>query len=110
VRVQAGAEITDSVVMQDVVIGRSARVHRAILDKLVKVEAGAVVGGSESSPDSNLAWLDGLTLVGKDAVIPEGALIGPQVVVGVGSEPEIPAGGLTPARAIPDRPALQDLV
>jgi glucose-1-phosphate adenylyltransferase len=110
VRVQAGAEITDSVVMQDVVVARSARVHRAILDKLVKVEAGAVVGGNEPSPDPGLAWLDGLTLVGKDAVIPEGATVGPQVVVGVGSEPDIPAAGLPPGTRIPDRPALQDLV
>jgi glucose-1-phosphate adenylyltransferase len=109
--VQAGAEVVDSVVMQDVVVGRSSRVHRAILDKFTHVGEGAAVGFGDRSGDPALAWLDGLTLVGKDAVIPEGVMVGPQVVVGVGATAEdFAAGGLAPGTRIADRVATQDLV
>lgn len=42
--VHSWAEVTDSVLLDGVVIGRNARVHKAILDKNVEVEAGAEVG------------------------------------------------------------------
>jgi glucose-1-phosphate adenylyltransferase len=111
VTVQAGAEVLDSVVMQDVLVARSARIHRAIIDKFVHVDEGAALGVGERSSDPALAWLDGLTLVGKDAVIPEGTVVGPQVVVGVGARPsDFGAGTLPPGTRIADRVATQDLV
>jgi glucose-1-phosphate adenylyltransferase len=110
VSVQAGAEVVDSVVMQDVAIGRLARVQRTILDKYVRVSDGAALGIGEPSPDPALAWLGGLTLVGKDALIPEGAVAGPQVVIGVGALSSDFAGGpLPPGARIADRLAVQDL-
>jgi glucose-1-phosphate adenylyltransferase len=109
--VQAGAEVVDSVVMQDAIVGRGSRVHRAILDKFVRVGEGAALGIGERSSDPALAWLDGLTLVGKDAVIPEGAVVAPQVVVGVGAADEdFGSGTLPPGTRIADRVATQDLV
>jgi glucose-1-phosphate adenylyltransferase len=109
--VQAGAEVVDSVVMQDVTVARSARIRSAILDKFVHVDAGVVLGGGERSSDPSLAWLDGLTLVGKDAVIPEGAVVGSQVVVGIGAGPvDFGSGTLLPGTRIADRVAIQDLV
>jgi len=109
--VQAGAEVVDSVVMHDVVVGRSARVHRAILDKFAHVGEAAALGSGDRSSDPALAWLDGLSLVGKDAVIPAGVVVGPQVVVGVGATAADFAGGaLAPGTRIADRVATQDLV
>ena len=110
VTVHPGAEIVDSVVMLDASVGAGARVHRAILDKFARVGEGATVGMGDRSEAPGLAWLDGLTLVGKDATIPDGARVGPQVVVGVGA-----AGGdfagvtLAPGSRIADRMATQGL-
>jgi glucose-1-phosphate adenylyltransferase len=111
VTVQPDAEVVDSVVMLDVTVGRGARIHRSILDKFARVGEGAVVGEGARSDDPALAWLDGLTLVGKDAMIPDGARIGPQVVVGVGAgDADFTAERLGPGARIADRMATQGLV
>jgi glucose-1-phosphate adenylyltransferase len=102
--VEEGAEIVDSVIMQDVTIGAGARVDRAIIDKYTRVGAGAVVGEGGVLDRPELAWLDGLTLVGKDCSVPDGARIGRQSVLGVGAGPadfnelQIPAGLRVPDR------------
>jgi len=44
VRVHSGAVVEDSVLFDNCDIGRGARVHRAILDKNVRVEAGGSIG------------------------------------------------------------------
>jgi len=41
----AGADVRESIIMDNVEIGRNARVHRAIIDKNVIVEAGETIGG-----------------------------------------------------------------
>ena len=105
VTVESGAEIVESVVMSDVVVGRGARVDRAILDKYTRVEEGAIVGYGEAPARCENEWLEGLTLVGKDADIPAGARVGRSVVIGVGGGPpdfeagEIAAGTVVPNRA-----------
>jgi glucose-1-phosphate adenylyltransferase len=104
VRVEAGAEVTDSIIMQDVVLGPGVRVDRAILDKHVRVGADAMIGHGPIPADRAMAWLEGLTLVGKDAVVPPGARIGRAAVIGIGAGAsemgeEIPAGALIGSRA-----------
>jgi glucose-1-phosphate adenylyltransferase len=42
--IQEGAEVTDSIIMDDAFIGEGARVHRAILDEGVRVPAGYELG------------------------------------------------------------------
>jgi glucose-1-phosphate adenylyltransferase len=102
-RVEAGAEVVDSVVMADTVIQSGARVHRAILDKYVRVGEGARVGHGEMPSGPESAWLDGVALVGKDAVIPPGVTIGRASVIGIGAGPEdfvdseLAAGTLLPS-------------
>src|SRR5262245_2793898 len=104
VTVQAGAEVVDSILMQDVIVGRGARVRGAIVDKFVRLGAGATVGEGERSSDPTLAWLDGLTLIGKDAAIPDGARVGPEVVVGVGATSgDFGDGAILAGTRIPDR-------
>ena len=105
VRVERGAEVVDSVVMADTVIGPRARADRAILDKYVRVGEGAVVGHGETPRGGEWAWLEGLTLVGKDVEIPAGVRIGRASVVGIGAGPhdfaavELAAGTLLPSRS-----------
>jgi len=83
--VEEGAEVIESVIMSDTRIGAGARVQGAILDKYVRIESGASIGFGSGEPTPESAWLDGVTLVGKDAAIPSGARIGRAVVVGIGS-------------------------
>ena len=85
VYVAAGATVRDSIVMTDAVIDAGAEVDRAILDKRVHVEAGARLGcGEDNTPNrKHPDWLNtGLSLVGKDAVVPSGHTIGRNVVIG----------------------------
>jgi glucose-1-phosphate adenylyltransferase len=84
VYVAPGATVRDAIVMTDAVIEEGAEVDRAILDKRVKVGAGAKIGwGEDNTPNGK--WPDrlntGLTLVGKDAVVPAGHILGRNVVV-----------------------------
>lgn len=44
VRVESGAEVTDSVLLGGVTVGKGARVHRAIIDKHVAVPPGYEIG------------------------------------------------------------------
>ena len=101
--VERGAEVTDSILFQDCRVGPGAKVDRAILDKYAGVGAGAVVGWGDAPRDPAHAWLDGLTLVGKDSHVPEQARVGRGVVIGIhagfGDLPcEIAAGSTLPSR------------
>jgi glucose-1-phosphate adenylyltransferase len=104
-RVEAGADVTDAVVMADAVVERGARVDRAIIDKYARIGEGATIGEGEAPERPELAWLDGLVLIGKDAVVPPGTSIGRSTVIGVGAGPEafaeaqLAAGSLIPNRS-----------
>lgn len=79
VRVAAGAEVRDSIILNDTVIEAGARIDRCILDKEIVVGRDAEVGiGEEHTPNElepqNLR--SGITIVGKDARIPAGTRIG----------------------------------
>ncbi len=85
VRVGVGAVVRDSIVMFDCVIGSRAVIDRAILDKEVVVGAGAIVGeGSDDTPNKAepTRLNTGITVVGKQSVIPRGARIGRNVRIG----------------------------
>jgi glucose-1-phosphate adenylyltransferase len=105
VTIAAGAEVEDAVVMADVTIGERAVVRNAILDKYVRVGEGAEIGSGPPGQAHECAWLEGLTLVGKDAVIPAGARIGRSVVIGVGAnESDLGDGAVEPGTMIGSRP------
>ncbi len=86
-----GAVVTDSIIMNDAVIGRNAQVDRAILDKDVVVGANAIVGsGEDNIPNPAMPNIlnTGITLVGQKSRIPAEAVLGRNVVVGVGVGPD----------------------
>ena len=88
VRVDVGAVVRDSIVMFDSVIRAGAVIDRAILDKEVIVGQGAIVGeGPYDGPPNRSEpgrLNSGITVVGKQSVIPRGARVGRNVRVGLG--------------------------
>ena len=86
VRVDVGAVVRDSIVMFDSVIRSGAVVDRAILDKEVVVGQGAIVGDGPDFDTPNKAepgrLNTGITVVGKQSVIPRGTRLGRNVKIG----------------------------
>lgn len=79
VRIERGAAVRDSIIMHDAVIRAGAQVHRCILDKEVEVGAGARIGVGDDNPpnEHEPSYLNtGVTLVGKGAQVPGGAVLG----------------------------------
>jgi glucose-1-phosphate adenylyltransferase len=79
VRVEAGAMVRDSIIMNDTVVRTGAVVDRCVLDKEIEIGARAQVGlGDDNTPNqlepTNINT--GITIVGKRASIPAGASIG----------------------------------
>jgi glucose-1-phosphate adenylyltransferase len=86
VRVEVGAVVRDSIIMFDTVIRTGAVVDRAILDKEVMVGQGAIIGEGPDFDTPNKAeptrLNTGITVVGKQSVIPRGTRLGRNVKVG----------------------------
>jgi glucose-1-phosphate adenylyltransferase len=86
VRVDVGAVVRDSIVMFDSVIRSGAVVDRAILDKEVVVGQGAIVGDGPDFDTPNKVepgrLNTGITVVGKQSVVPRGSRLGRNVKVG----------------------------
>ena len=84
VRVAEGAVIRDSVILADAVIEAGVIIDRCVVDKRVVIGAGARVGDGDDNT-ANKAMPEvlntGLTMIGEKSVIPEGLVIGRNVVV-----------------------------
>ncbi|MDQ2674155.1 MAG: sugar phosphate nucleotidyltransferase [Chloroflexota bacterium] len=79
VRVAAGAQVRDSIVMFDTEVGEGAVLDRAIIDKECRIGPGAVVGeGDDLRPnrDEPERLYAGITLVGKRATVPARVRVG----------------------------------
>ncbi|MBM4370270.1 MAG: glucose-1-phosphate adenylyltransferase [Deltaproteobacteria bacterium] len=101
--VEPGAVVEDSVVMHRSVIAAGARVLRAVVDKHVRVGAGATVGSAAGEAPANHETPDhlstGITVVGKHVEIAAGAVLGANVIV----HPRV----VVPAGAVPDGATLK---
>ena len=90
--VEKDAVVSNSVIFDDCVIENNAAVDLAILDKRVRVEANAVVGHGENLNVVNMEYpkhlYTGITLIGKEARIPQGASIGRNCIVNFGFNQE----------------------
>lgn len=80
VHVKAGAVVRDSILFHDCVIAEGACIDLAILDKRVTIGRNAVIGFGEDKETVNRQYpthlYTGITLVGKEVVVPEKACIG----------------------------------
>ena len=83
--VEAGAKVRDSIIFADGIIGEGAIVDLAILDKKVTVGRSAVVGSGDDRDVANKLYpshlYTGISLIGKEAVIPSRAVIGRNCIV-----------------------------
>jgi glucose-1-phosphate adenylyltransferase len=82
--VAPGAVVRDSILLTDTVVESGAVVDRCILDKEVTVGAAARVGDGEDNTPNQAAperLNTGLTVVGRRARIPAGAVVGRNVVI-----------------------------
>jgi glucose-1-phosphate adenylyltransferase len=102
VKVPRGAEVRDSIVMHETIVGGHAVIDHAILDKEVVVGHGAVVGHGDTATPNRACpehLSSGLTLVGRCARLPEGLSIGRNARIGafVGEGDftgDVPSGGV----------------
>jgi glucose-1-phosphate adenylyltransferase len=108
VRVEAGAIVRDSVIMNDTVVSAGAVIDRCVLDKEIKIGRGACLGNGDDMTPNQLepANIDtGITIAGKRACIPAGAVIGrncridPNTTEEDYDRLEIPSGGTVSKRA-----------
>ena len=84
VTVAEGAVVKDSIIMDGAEVGRDSVIDRSILDKGVVVKAGCHIGfGKDFRINrSNPKVLNtGLTIVGRQAVIPYGAKVGRNCII-----------------------------
>jgi glucose-1-phosphate adenylyltransferase len=85
VYVAAGAEVRDSIIMMDCIIGQDAVLDRVILDKEVVVGTGCQLGyGTDMRVNRRFPkhLNTGLTVVGKRARIPSGFRVGRNCLIG----------------------------
>ncbi|MDD5757928.1 MAG: sugar phosphate nucleotidyltransferase [Desulfobulbaceae bacterium] len=83
--VAKGAVVRDSVLTDDCTVGEGALVDLVIMDKRVKIGRHAVVGSGDKSHvnEQHPSHLyTGITLLGKAAQIPDGAVIGRNCIIG----------------------------
>jgi glucose-1-phosphate adenylyltransferase len=77
--IEKGAVVRDSVIMNDTVIREGAEVSCCILDKEIVIGPGAKLGAGKDDKPNQLEpdkINTGITIVGKRAHIPAGAVIG----------------------------------
>jgi glucose-1-phosphate adenylyltransferase len=101
VRVEKGAVVRDSVIMNDTVIRSGAVINRCILDKEIEVSANVQLGAGKDDTPNKLEpdkINTGITIVGKRAHIPAGAVIGRNCRIDPSTTPddyesvEVPSG------------------
>lgn len=100
--VERGAVVRDSVIMNDTIIRAGAVIDRCVLDKEIEVGAHAQIGVGDDNTPNQLEPANintGITIVGKRARVPAGAVIGrncridPGTTEGDYDQIEVPSGG-----------------
>lgn len=94
--VEEGAIVERSIIFEDCIIRKGARVDLAILDKKVEVGAGAIVGHGTNYSIANKHKPShlhaGITILGRRAVIPENYSIGRNCAINSGAPASVYPG------------------
>ena len=101
VRIGRGSVVRNSVVMTRTVIGEGCRIENAVIAENVRLGNEVVIGEGEFAKSSldEKVYNSPITVIGMDSVIPDGIVLGKNVVVGIDVRPEdfeskeIPSGG-----------------
>ncbi len=97
VRIEEGAVVTDSIIMQESFIDRGAKIDRAVIAQNVMIGAGAVVGTGEEAPNrlNEKVYAFGLATIGENSVIPGNVRIGRNTaILGMTNAEDYPDGEL----------------
>jgi glucose-1-phosphate adenylyltransferase len=98
VKVGRGAVVRNSIILTDTVIENGAIVDRAIIDKQCRIRQNAHVGyGVDYSPNSVADLTSGISLMGKNAVVPENVRVGRNCVIAGDSRPDDFTGNMVPS-------------
>ncbi len=90
VRIEPGAVVRDSIVMQEAYIGRDAKLDKAIVAQGSVVGDHAIVGCGEDAPNeyNRKVYAFGLATIGENSVIPSNVKIGRNTAILGKTEPE----------------------
>jgi glucose-1-phosphate adenylyltransferase len=85
VKVGKGCSVRDSIILHDCVIEEGASVDLAVMDKRAKIGRNSVIGSGDNKNIPNKKYpkhlYTGITLIGKEAKIPAGTVIGRNCIV-----------------------------
>ena len=103
VRIEKGAVVRDSIIMQESFIGKGAVLDRAIIAQNVAIGENAVLGTGSDAPNiyNKKVYAFGLVTVGENSVIPPGVRIGRNTaILGETTAADYPDGELVSGGAI----------
>lgn len=83
VKVEPGAEVYDSIIMQNTTIGAGTKVYKSVIAENVEIGANCEIGVGEEA-DSKLnpkVYAFGLATIGENSVIPAGVKIGKNTAI-----------------------------
>ncbi len=88
--VEEGALVEDSIIMSNSIVGKNTSVKRCIISEWVIIGGNSALGegpdmANESKPG---IYSSGITVVGEEANIPAGAIIGKNVMIDIGASEE----------------------
>jgi glucose-1-phosphate adenylyltransferase len=83
VRIGKGAVVADSIVMNNAVIGAQCMVDRAIIDKNCDIDSSCMIGIGDSAANAEFPHLldTGLSVLGKNVLLPSGTHVGKNVLI-----------------------------
>jgi glucose-1-phosphate adenylyltransferase len=84
--VENGAKVSNSIVFHNTVIDKNALLSKVIVDKNVKIGKGANIGSGKSKPNITLGknLSTGITVIGKNAIIPGQMVVGKNCIISSG--------------------------
>lgn len=84
VHIEAGASVSDSVIMFDTTIKNGTKINKTILDTDICIGQNCQIGrvnGTVEKPKSDLIKIDGITVVGQHVKIPSNMVIGENCII-----------------------------
>ena len=84
VRIEAGAKVSNSVIMFDTIVKKGSNLYKTILDTDICIGQNSHIGGSDGSQEkqtSGLIKIDGITVVGQNVKIPSNMVIGENCII-----------------------------
>lgn len=97
VRVEKGAVLRDSILMNDVVVDANCKIEKAIIADGTRIGKGVRLGEGEAVPnvEKPKIYADGIVTIGENTVIPDGVTVGKNTAIyGVTMQEDYPDGVL----------------